>query len=101
MSMSLPNAEQIKSVIRWVLTLLFGGAVGAWLIKRGIAIDDNFINMAVGVAFGVASLVWGMFNHSQASAVQTAAAIVPISPSAQRAAGVTTPVPTSEATIQP
>lgn len=58
------NSDQIKSLIRSVLVLLFGGTLGVFLVKHGITIDDNFITMATGVVFGLISVVWSQVTHS-------------------------------------
>lgn len=61
------NGEQLKSLIRSVLVLLFGGTLGVFLVKHGITIDDNFITMATGVVFGLISVVWSQITHSSSS----------------------------------
>lgn len=98
-----PNAEQIKSIIRAALVLVFGGTLGIWLAKRGFVIDDNFITMLTGLLFGGFSLVWSMFRHTEAAQVQKAAEVVPIPTGTQIAAGVAPAAVAypSDAKIQP
>lgn len=57
------TSDQIKSAVRAVLMLLFGGTLGVWLIKHGVTVDDNFITMATGIVSGIVAFVWGQIFH--------------------------------------
>lgn len=77
-----PNAEQIKSVVRWAVAS-FGGAVAGFIAGKGWATSDQVIAVVssdeflqgVGAIATVLAAIWGIFVHRQANAVKVASEI--------------------------
>lgn len=61
------NSNQVKSAVRWVLTLAFGSTVGAAAI-RWVGISPADIPVAVdyisGLA-GIGALAWAQHHHAK------------------------------------
>ena len=86
------NSDQLSSNVRSLLKLIAGTAIGGLLVKWGVPIDDNSLGVYAMLLAGVGGVVWSNFNHSRASTVAKAAAIVPIPALVQLQAGVAEPV---------
>ncbi len=68
------NQEQIKSAIRWMVTMFGAGAAG-WMAHTGFMTSQQamdilnspvFLSIATPIAMGI----WSLFTHTQANAVQ-------------------------------
>ena len=57
------NAEQAKSLIRWVIATF-----GPFIIAQGYA-SQSTLELVSGVLVSLVPLAWGMFTHTQANAV--------------------------------
>lgn len=57
------NAEQAKSLIRWMVATF-----GPFIIAQGYA-SQSTLELWSGVLVSLAPLVWSMFTHTQANAV--------------------------------
>jgi hypothetical protein len=77
-----PNAEQIKSAIRWAAAT-FGGAIAGFVAGKGWATSDQVIAVVTSDEFiqgagAMISLVfgiWGWFVHRQRNAVKVASEV--------------------------
>jgi len=58
------NTEQLQSAVRWVIATF-----GPFLIAHGYA-SSGTLELASGVIISLAPLIWGMFAHTQAHAVE-------------------------------
>lgn len=93
-----PNAEQIKSIVRW-LVATFGGAIAGFIAGKGwatsdqvlaVVSSDEFLQGASAVATVLAA-IWGLFVHRQQNAVKIASEVPHV------AAVITTDTPAGEA----
>ncbi len=73
-----PNAEQLMSIVRWLLSV--GGPVSSLLIARGMPADKvsaftTAVLTVVGALPPIASFVWGMFAHTDKAKLQAVEAM--------------------------
>lgn len=59
----MPNIEQVKSAIRWLIATF-----GPILIAHGYA-SQGTLEMVSGAAVSLAPLIWGLVTHAQANAI--------------------------------
>lgn len=75
----MPNTEQLKSIVRWLITA-FGGGIAGWLAHRGFITTDQVMGILnsetfIGLVVSAISLVWGLFTHTQVNTIAAANAI--------------------------
>jgi hypothetical protein len=58
------NIEQLKSSVRWLIATF-----GPFLIAHGYA-SSGTLELAGGVLVSLAPLIWGLFTHTEAHAVE-------------------------------
>jgi hypothetical protein len=58
------NIEQLKSAVRWLIATF-----GPFLIAHGYA-SSGTLELAGGVLVSLAPLIWGLFTHTEAHAVE-------------------------------
>lgn len=63
------NQEQVKSIVRWVITTFGAGATG-WLAQRGIGVEA-----IVSVIVAVIGLGWSVNSHTEANTIVAANAM--------------------------
>lgn len=59
----MPNAEQVKSAVRWIITTL-----GPILVSYGL-IDESTLSVVGGAILSLTPLIWSMFTHTQTNAI--------------------------------
>lgn len=69
-----PNIEQVKSLLRWLITTFGGGIAGFFVAKGWFTIDQvtSVLNSPVLIST-VASIIvgiWGLVTHTQTNAVK-------------------------------
>lgn len=74
-----PNAEQIKSALRWFVQT-FGGMIAGWFAAKGYFTVDQVVTVLnspalLATAATIITGIWGLFVHTQANAVATVDAI--------------------------
>jgi hypothetical protein len=67
------NPEQLKSGVRWVIAT-FGGVIAGWFAAKGWFTIDQVTSVlnsptTLSIIVSIASLIWGMFTHTEANAV--------------------------------
>lgn len=87
------NTNQFWSVARFVLS--FGGGILStfgFLTTEQLAQATVYLTQIVGPLSALAALIWGIYTHTTASTVRSAADIVPIPAALQHQAGVVDPI---------
>ncbi len=74
-----PNPDQIKAIIRWLITA-FGAGLAGWLAHSGFVTADQVLGILnspafLSVAVSAIGLVWGIFTHTQVNTVAAANAL--------------------------
>lgn len=83
----MPNMDQLWGIIRTILTAVISYAVAKGWIPTGVVPAELVASIMT-----IAVAIWSMLGKTQAATVAKAAAIVNISDSEQRSAGVANPV---------
>lgn len=68
------NQEQVSAVVRWVIAVLPGSALGVYAISKGW-ISASQIELIGGALTAVVPLVWSLFVHTKSNTVAVVAAM--------------------------
>lgn len=74
-----PNPEQIKSLLRWLVTM-FGASIAGWFAAKGWFTSQQVLDalnspVVAGLVVSLISAAMGLFTHTQANAVAVADAV--------------------------
>ncbi len=74
-----PNADQVKSLIRWFVAT-FGGMIAGWFAAKGWFTVDQVLTVLnspvlLGAASSIVVAVWGLFSHTEVATVAAANAL--------------------------
>ncbi len=76
---SAPNPDQVKSLVRWIVST-FGGVIAGWFAAKGWFTVDQVMTVLnspalAGAAASIVVAAWGLFAHTQANTVAAANAM--------------------------
>lgn len=69
----MPNEEQLKSSLRWLITT-FGGMLAGWFAAKGWFTAQQVLDILnsptfIGLIFSIGGGIWGLFVHTEKNAV--------------------------------